>query len=181
MRQETISIAESLLVLQCIEGDARAFKVLVGRWQPRLLGYAERVTGDAQAARDVVQETWMAIIKGLPGLDDHDAFPKWAFRIASNKCTDWLRGRIRRRKLHEQAAHEAPAAERTPDPRTEALDVVMAELDSAERALLSLYYLEGFNTLEISGILGIPRGTVKSRLYTARNRVRTMMEELNHE
>jgi RNA polymerase sigma-70 factor (ECF subfamily) len=170
-------IENSLLVLQSQEGDAEAFTILVLRWRDRLWNHARRLTGDDAAADDVLQDTWAAVIKGLPRLDDVDAFPKWAFQIVTFKCRDWIRKQQRRRWLHLEFLRESrksavPRTANVPDD----LNGAIAALSEKHRAVVSLHYFEGFGVNEIAQMLSVPPGTVKSRLAEARDRIRANME-----
>ena len=177
-------IQDQILVLRCRQGDAAAFAALFDRWQPRLLHLACRLTGDRDAAWDAVQETWMAVTRGLDRLDDVDAFAKWIFRILNNKCNDWGRKQHRQRRLEnglilEQQAREEQAD--VPEQRYDSVREAMAALPPADGVLLTLYYIENLGVAAIAEIVGVPAGTVKSRLYHARNRLRAMLKEKNHE
>jgi RNA polymerase sigma-70 factor, ECF subfamily len=173
-RQERLT--NELLVLRCQEGDAPAFEALVARWQARLWRHARRLTGEESAAWDVLQEAWIGIARGLARLENPAAFPAWAYQIVSYKCHDAAR-RDRRRRL----ATESYAAQFPPDADTSQCDGSLREtleaLPGPDRAILSLRYEEQFDTAEIAGILGIPEGTVKSRLYAARQRLRRVWKE----
>ncbi len=171
---------DELLVLRCQEGDAEAFEALVDRWQGRLWRHAWRLTGNENAAWDVLQETWIGIIRGLGRLVDAASFPAWAYQITSHKCRDLDRREHRRREATElyveQMRHEeeeTAAVEKQYDNLKEALE----RLAGSDRAILSLRYEEQFDTAEIAGILDIPEGTVKSRLFYARQRLRKYLEE----
>ena len=88
-------------------GSSEALDGLTRRWTPRLLRYAARVLGgpdSAEAARDVVQETWVGAIRGLRGLRDPAQFPAWIYGIATRKCADAIRANTRRRRRDAQAA-----------------------------------------------------------------------------
>jgi RNA polymerase sigma factor (sigma-70 family) len=177
-------IDDELLVLRCQQGDPAAFDALVGRWQERLWRHAWRLTGDEDAAWDVLQEAWIGISRGLGRLEDAAAFPAWAYRIVSNKCRDWIRRRKRRRQADEvygeqmqRAEHETAHAEQPYASLTEALK----HLSGRDRAILSLRYEEGFDTAAIAALLRIPDGTVKSRLHYARKRLRKYLEETGDE
>ena len=89
-------------------GSIEAMDGLARRWTPRLLRYATRVLGrsgdSAEAARDVVQDTWVGAIRGLRGLRDAAQFPAWIYGIATRKCADVIRANTRRRRLSDQAA-----------------------------------------------------------------------------
>ncbi len=177
--QRRDDIQDGALVLRCQQRDPAAFEQLVGRWHERLWRHAWRLTGDEQAAWDVAQETWIAISRGIHRIADPNAFPAWAYRIASNKSTDWIRRRTRRRdsdKAFVETAEQAKA--HVAEIRRNARDLrsAMSELPGADRALLNLHYVEGFDTIEIAEVLQIPRGTVKSRLFKARERLRAVLE-----
>ena len=88
MRKTRKQLYEELLVLRSLEGDRQALGELVTCWHPRLWRHAYCLIGNREAAEDVVQETWMAIVKGLSRLDAAGAFAGWAYRIVANKCVD---------------------------------------------------------------------------------------------
>ena len=168
-----------LLVLRCQEGDAEAFRLLVGRWQRRLWQHAWRLTGDENAAWDVLQEAWIGICQGIRRLADAGAFSAWAYQIVSNKCRDSVRREKRQREAAEtysewmqRAEHETAITEEQHGNLKEALD----QLSGPDRAVLSLRYEEDFDIAEIACILGVPEGTVKSRLFYARRRLRKYLE-----
>ncbi|MHC4591974.1 MAG: RNA polymerase sigma factor [Planctomycetota bacterium] len=156
MAKSRDQLYDELLVLRCQEGDREAFDELVARWQRRLWRQAHR---------------W---------LEDVATFPRWAFRIVNNKCADWIRKEQRRRGLSESASAgnrntQVQAAGRSG--RSGSLKEALERLPADRRALLSLRYVEGFDVGELADILGIPEGTVKSRLYHARAQLRQLMEE----
>ena len=171
---------DELLVLRCQEGDAEAFELLVGRWQRRLWRHAWRLTGDESAAWDALQEAWIGISRGISHVVEAAAFPAWAYQIVSNKCRDLIRHEQRRREVTEiysewmqRGEYEAPITEERYSSLTDALE----QLSGPDRALLSLRYEEEFDTAEIANILAIPEGTVKSRLFYARKRLRKYLEK----
>lgn len=176
-RQDRLN--DELLVLRCQEGDTEAFELLVGRWQRRLWRHAWRLTGDESAAWDAIQETWIGISRGIRRLADAAAFPAWAYQIVSNKCRDSVRRERRRREaaktysewMRQEEQEDAVAKEQHGNLK-EALD----QLSGLDRAVLSLRYEEGFDTAEIACIMGVPDGTVKSRLFYARQRLRKYLE-----
>jgi RNA polymerase sigma-70 factor (ECF subfamily) len=71
-------ILDEYLLASARAGDRAAFGLLARRWQKKLLAHAWRLLGDAEGARDAVQEGWIEIMRGLPGLRDDRAFPAWA-------------------------------------------------------------------------------------------------------
>ena len=175
-------IQDELLVLQCQEGDDEALKALIARWQPRLAGLAWRLTGEREAACDIVQDAWLAIVRGLRRLDDPARFASWAYRIVSNRCADWTRRRVVQRRADRQM-HDAAASAGESNAGDSADDVArlraaMVALPDDQRAILSLHYLDGMGVRQIAGALGVPPGTVKSRLFHARNRLKQVLERV---
>ncbi len=173
-------INDELLVIRAQEGVAEALSDLVSRWQDRLWRLAWRLTDDEQAAWDVLQEAWIVISRRIGRLGDPSAFPAWAYRITSNKSRDWIRRRQRMRRADEaygERWREADGGENHAERQYADLREALADLAGRDRAILSLRYEDGFSTAEIGEILGIPAGTVKSRLHYARQRLRRFFEE----
>lgn len=81
-------IADEILVMDCQSGRVGALEILVARWQKRLWRYAYGLTGDTEAAWDVTQDSWLAIIRGISRLNDPARFRSWAYRIVTNKASD---------------------------------------------------------------------------------------------
>jgi RNA polymerase sigma-70 factor (ECF subfamily) len=177
-------IQDELLVLQCQEGDGEALKALIARWQPRFGRLAWRLTREREAARDVVQDAWLAIVHGLRRLDDPARFRTWAYRIVTHKCADWTRRRVARRSLEQKMRDAAASAAGRPQIDRDSQDDVgmlrdaLAGLPDDQRAILSLHYLDGMSVREIGRVLRVPEGTVKSRLYHARNRLKQALERV---
>ncbi len=175
-------IEDELLVLLCQEGDSEALEALIARWQPRFARLAWRLTAEREAARDVVQDAWLAIVRGLNRLDDPARFRAWAYRIVKNKCVDWTRRRVAQRSAGRDLHHSTVEVAEDSQNGTDSSDEVellrkgLARLPEEQRAILSLHYLDGMSVAEIGRALEIPVGTVKSRLYHARNRLRQTLE-----
>jgi RNA polymerase sigma-70 factor (ECF subfamily) len=169
-------VREQWLVLRCQGGDASAFEELILYFHPRLLRHARYLTGSEDVAMDVVQETWMAVVRGIDRLGDPALFRPWAYRIATNKCADRLRAAGRERQaIRDRPAHSAPESLVLSD-NEELIQMAMAMLAADQRSILSLRYLEDMSTRQIAQVLSIPEGTVKSRLHAARNQLKTRLE-----
>jgi len=166
---------DGLLVVRSQRGDASAFGLLVEGWQGRFVSTARRLTGDEHAALDAVQETWAVIIERLRSLEDPQAFATWSFAILRNKCMDWHRRSARRLRAHEAAAREGRPQDEAGEPAS--LEDALAGLPEKQRAAVVLYYWDGFSVPEIAEIERVPAGTVKSRLYHAREALRRFLEE----
>ncbi len=171
-------IVDEMLVLAAQAGRADALAELARRWHPRLLRAAWRLTRDVDGAHESVQEAWLAIARGLGRLDDPARFGAWVLTIVRRRCADWIRTRRRWRSRESaipEGSTEKPATTLPQDARARAREA-LGRLDPDRRALLALFYLEGFSIEEIAGTLGIPPGTVKSRLFHARERLRAVLE-----
>jgi len=179
MRKSRAQIYDELLVIKCQQGNRDAFEELVGRWQKRLWHYAFKVTGSESAAWDIVQETWYGIIKGIRKLEDVSVFPRWAFRIANNKCADWVRKQRQQQQfnngLTKRAQNESDKKQNSKE-KIESLHVAIEKLSPDRRALLTLRYREGFDISQIAEILSVPEGTVKSRLHRTLDQLRQTVE-----
>ena len=179
MKKTPEQIENELLVLKCQEKNIEAFEKLVARWQKPLWRYAYQLIGSEDAAWDIVQEAWVAIVKGISRLQDAASFPCWAYKIVSNKGIDWIRKKKKRQKLSGDLLLEAQNQKQNRHAGKNeygSLQAALEHLPGDRRALLSLYYVDGFNINEIAEILDIPEGTVKSRLYHARKELRQLIE-----
>lgn len=171
-------LEDTVLVLRSQTGERAAFDELVERWQNRLWRHAYCLTGDRDAAWDAVQETWFAVIRGIRKLEDARAFPRWVFAILRNQCADWVTRQQRRRRLADRLKPDSVSdgAERTTATRID-VQTALAGLDAQQREVVSLHYVQDLGTKEIAEVLGIPEGTVKSRLYYAREELRRILEK----
>lgn len=186
MQRSTRDIQLELTVLSAQDGSEDALRNLVSQFQPRLLGLAWRMTGCRDATQEVVQQTWLAIVKGLHRVDDPASFRTWAFRIVARRCADWTRQRVRARRTDsagepdelpsnlDEAATEIDAD----SDEVRILRKAIMELPAEQRAALTLHHLEGLPVREIGEILDIPAGTVKSRLHNARQRLKEIIQEV---
>jgi RNA polymerase sigma-70 factor (ECF subfamily) len=169
---------DELLVMDCQDGSRKAMERLVSRWQKRLWRYALRLTGDPEAAWDVTQESWLAIVRGISRLNDPARFAPWAYRIVTNKANDWIRRSARTIRLPPDFDMEARSSDGQQGAVAAAdLNAVLPRLSNAAKTVLALHYLEGFGLADIARILHVPQGTIKSRLHVARNELKLLMKE----
>jgi RNA polymerase sigma-70 factor (ECF subfamily) len=133
------------------------------------------ITGDEADARDTTQDTFVTAWRKIRDLRNPDRFDAWLQRIAVNTARMTLRARARRRVREIPAgdiAAIATTADRTTPPDRNDGDLLAGALDRLpleQREILVLHHLEGYGVQELAEILGIPAGTVKSRLHTARH------------
>lgn len=155
-------------VRRAMRGDAQAFEALVRAEGDDLRRLAVAIVLDHDVGQDVVQDSLVAAWKGLPRLRDPRLFRTWIRRIVINRSRNALR-RPRTTSLVEAGTGTDPAA-RWDD--VVAIEAAMRQLDPDLRACAALFYLQRATVAEIAQVLDCPEGTVKSRLHTARARLR---------
>lgn len=170
-----------MLVLRGQAGDRAALERLAEKWYPRVAAFTFRLTGREEAAAEITQEVWLSVARSLRRLKEPTRFRSWLFSIAANKSRDWIRREQRRRRLSEDLLHEQADASSAPAvdegaPEIDRLREAMASLPADRQALLSMFYIDQLSVREIAMALAIPVGTVKSRLFHARNRIRQTLE-----
>ena len=177
MGHERSNLEDQLLVMDAQDGSRDAMEQLVRRWQKRLWRHALRLTGDSQAAWDVTQSAWYDIIRRLRRLHDPASFRAWAFKITTCKSIDWIKKKRPTQRLSTEKMDTLATKE---NPET-GIDELLEQLDVNKRAVLYLYYFENLSISEIGESLKIPAGTVKSRLYAARNALKELWENTMNE
>jgi RNA polymerase sigma-70 factor (ECF subfamily) len=166
-------LIDEILVMDCQSGNVKALEMLVSRWQKRLWHYAYNLTGNSEASWDITQESWLGIIKGLRKLHDPACFRAWAYRITTNKAVDW----IKKSKTAIQVSIDEDSARQQKEKKQIGLEELLEKLEFKKKLILRLYYFENLNIAEISVAMKIPKGTVKSRLYSARNELKRLYEK----
>ena len=166
------------LVREFLEGHRDAANSLVDRYQKRLFNLALRMLGDVQDAEDVTQTVFLNAFLKLSTYDPRFKFFSWIYRMTVNESLNVLK----RRKPSVTLEHgpEIPVAAASPDRSAEAEDRVgkaLMGLGPNDRAVVVLRHFLLFSYQEIAEVLEIPVQTVKSRLYTARERLRLVLRE----
>lgn len=182
MGDEQDRVLDGYLVVLAQGGSREAFNRLARRWSPRIARYATRTVGRPELALDIVQETWMGVIRGLRSLTDPSQFPAWIYGIARRRCIDAIRARQRNRRLIERVqAQPPPGSELQHDGGdttvTVDLAAAIAVLNEEQREVVHLFYGEELSVQEIGLVLAVPAGTVKSRLYHARESAKRYLGE----
>lgn len=174
-RQWKEEALDGFLVASARVGDRRALELLAERWDPKLRAHATRLLGDAEQAREAVQDGWIEIVRGLRGLRDDAAFPAWAYRIVSRRCAKLIGRAQRRRQLADALATE-PAPGRAETTDVDRLRAAIRTLPPDQRAAVALFYYEDLSVAETALALDVPAGTVKTRLMHARRKLRIALE-----
>jgi RNA polymerase sigma-70 factor, ECF subfamily len=162
-------------VREAQRGSEQALEQLFRSHWPRAYRAALVVVGDAAAAEDIAQESFLAAVRALDRFDRRRPFGPWLHRIVVNRAIDWARARTLRRELDVDSVGEPAAAE--PE-NVEALTAMLSELGPEHRAVVVLRYLLEYTPGEIAELLELPRGTVNSRLRRGLDRLE---EALRHE
>ncbi len=179
MHRNSDQILTEWLVLNAQAGKAVAMDQLLRLWYPKFLRYATHQLRSGEAAKDVVQETLLTIAKTIGRLRDPVTFPKWAYRILHRRGVDFLRKEIRRRERETNDAASALASAAAPEESESRQDIgdALKELGELSYNVIHLHYLHGLSLREISTICDIPEGTVKSRLHSARQKLKKLLAD----
>ncbi len=175
------TMSDNQLIVLSQEGSRRAFGLLARRQQGPLFRFLKRLLGDEEAARDACQETLLKAFLNVSRLRDPRHFRSWMHQIAVNLCRD--RGRSARR----DAADPSHAVAVEDGDRLEArggetdlslvLRQVLERLPLDQRTAILLREVQGFNSVEIARITGVPATTVRSRIYYGLRALRGMLPE----
>ena len=176
------------LVQQAAAGDAAAFETLVERYQQQVYHLALRMVNNEADAQDLAQEAFIRAWRGLGSFQFTSQFSTWLYRLTSNICIDFLRAQKRRKVVSltmlrddEDSQWDLPDDDPLPEQQMiareerQALERAFAALDPEFRQILTLRIVNGCSYQQISQILGIAEGTVKSRLSRAREQLRKKM------
>jgi RNA polymerase sigma-70 factor (ECF subfamily) len=161
-------------------GDTGAFADLVRRHQDRVYGMALRTTGQPEDAEDLAQEVFLSVFRGLEGFKGDAQFTTWLYRIAWNRCADWLRRNRKpgRRTTQLEEADDLvdgrtdPAAEVIGEEERRRLRRALDGLDDRYRSVVELSCIQSLSYAEVGMALGLPVKTVETRLYRARKLLR---------
>jgi RNA polymerase sigma-70 factor, ECF subfamily len=191
----TVSDAELMLLVR--QGDEAAFVELIGRYQKKLLNFFYRLTWDFHASEDLTQEVFLRVYRFRSHYEETAKFQTFVFRIARNLWID----QVRKRRVRpdavsldlEVAGKDEPgvlgdmlADERAPRPSdtTDKSDIArairqaVAELDQPDQMLFSMVTRKEMKYRDIAEVLGIPEGTVKSKVFYMYRKLRERLEGL---
>lgn len=157
-------------VRAAVDGDLDAFEELVHLFQAPIWRFLRGLVGDPTLAEDLTQETFLRAFRNLGGFKFRSKFSTWLFQVARNLGIDELRSRSRRVDLVERLRPRPLDEPPGPELRTElaaALDALSPKL----REALLLVEVNGLTCREAGGVLDVPEGTVKSRLFHARRQL----------
>ncbi len=177
------AVEDTDLIARVRKGDVEGFNLLVSRWEKRVFNYLLRLTGNQEDSLDLSQDVFLKAYQNIRKLDDAARFGPWLFRIAHNEAYSGFR-----KRKPEVSAPELEGAEtffeRQPAPGI-AMDLSLAvtgaldRLSPEQREAVVLKIYQGFKFDEMAEILECPVSTVKSRLYTALELLKTELAPAN--
>jgi RNA polymerase sigma-70 factor (ECF subfamily) len=173
------AVEDADLISRVRRGDVEAYNVLVSRWEKRVFNYLLRLTASPDDALDLSQDAFLKAYQNIRKLDDPARFGPWLYRIAHNEAYSFFR------KRRPETALEDSPSERNPAPGfpmdlSLAVTAALDRLNPEQREAVVLKVYEGFKFDEMAEVLGCPVSTVKSRLYTALEVLKTELAPINN-
>jgi RNA polymerase sigma-70 factor (ECF subfamily) len=183
------ALADTELVVRALSGREDGFEELVRRYQRPIVAYVYRMVGDYDAALDLAQEVFIKVYNSLGRYRPEFKFSTWIYRIAHNAAIDHLRrlgaARIEEMEVEGQegTTFEKPLASKAPTPEQETergerraeIEEVVAQLSPAYRELIVLRHSHDLSYDEIAEVTSLPLGTVKNRIFRAREAMRELL------
>ncbi len=171
-------VFDALLILEYRSGKKEALSLLINRYHQRLCRHSFWYTHDMNASKDIVQDCWQLIINNLDGLRDPNSFGSWALRIVTRKSLDYVKKIAHQRERLQSVLPEVIDSEYQEGKEAELirLNNGIHELPNDQQLVLHLFYTQEYSLKEISDILEVPVGTIKSRLYNAREKLKTILK-----
>jgi RNA polymerase sigma-70 factor (ECF subfamily) len=181
LRLEPSPVDEQATIAAALEGDEAARAWLLKQHSAPVYRFCLRMLANEEDARDAAQETMVKVLRNLHRYRSDWRFSTWVFGIARNTCIDEHRRRKRRRATSEvEVVDKGPSpyeiAER--DHEAVRLHDALEQLPPMYREVLLLYHFEQLKYREISELLDLPLGTVMNRIFRARQRLRTIYDEI---
>jgi len=181
--EAAIDLSEEALVHQAAAGDEQAYGVLVKRYYNRLFNFVRSMVRNEELAEDITQESLVKAYFSLKKLQNPGSFKSWLFRIANNNTLDWLRRkRLPQIDVDEQLRESYVDKRSSPedsvmdDARNAHIHAALDQLKPDQKAILVMCDLQGLSYQEIAEALKIPFGTVQSRIFYARRKLKDYLD-----
>ena len=180
MPRSVDDVYEELLAVRARQNDLNAWNDLVERFSPRLTYYVNGFVGDPDEAGSLMQDVWLRAFRGIRSLHDERRLAAWLYTIAHRVVMTHFRDAYARQ---EQTGEESLASVTTDDScdldrfdNAELVHHALARIGWSEREVLTLQFLENLSVADIAEVVGVPVGTVKSRLHRGRAELRAVIE-----
>ncbi|AGC75208.1 RNA polymerase sigma-70 factor (ECF subfamily) [Nonlabens dokdonensis] len=178
-------MTDSILIEKIAAGEKKLLPILVRRWHTTFCKKAYWILKDADLAKDIAQESWITIIDKLHTLDDPAKFKYWALRIVYNKSITVIQRNSleqkRNKGLHVEQSDNDDAVSTENEEKKRHLLEAIKKLSIEKQNVIRLFYLENYTLKEIGDLLKISIGTVKSRLFNAREELKKRLKNNNYE
>ena len=174
------AIYYELLVLRCRRGHKDALEELVRSWEKQLFFYVRRLVDDEQDAWQILQQTWLKVLRGIKNLREPCKLPAWLYGIARNTALSHLRTKYSQEAFFESNADTSKIEDYNSAIHFDNAEQVyygLGRVSLPHREVLTLFFLQDLSIDEIADVLGIPVGTVKSRLHYAKQTLKTVLEK----
>ena len=171
---------DSMLVDQCLKGDNRAYETLVLRYEKPIYNLALRMVKVPEDAEDITQTVFVKAYEKLDSYNPAHRFFSWIYRIAVNESINFCK---RSRRTDDYESGVTGSDDETPEQRfrdgelSENIGIAIARLKMDYRLVIVLKHFHDFSYQEMSDVLQIPEKTVKSRLFTARQQLKVILEK----
>jgi RNA polymerase sigma-70 factor, ECF subfamily len=168
-----------LLVLRCQQRHQDALEELVRTWNGPLHYYLRRLVDDEQESLQVLQQTWVHVLQGLGRLREPRRLPAWLYSIARKTAMNRVRRKYSENAITRSDGDITPVQEST-EPSLDNAEQVhfgLSRVSIVHREVLTLYFLQDLSLDEIAGVVGIPVGTVKSRLHHAKCALKAVLDQ----
>ena len=168
-------IEMELLVLAAQSGNEQAYRLLFQRINKGVVMFAAKLCGNSELAADAVQEAWLEVTRDIRKLDDPRAFRSWLYKKVRWRVTDLCKKSSK--LLLEPMPEEATAEPESGVNESSSLSRELRKLPPLEQEMMHLFYVEDMKIKEISQVVMVPEGTVKSRLNRARAMLKAKLEQ----
>lgn len=169
-------------ILQAKKGDQNAFRQLVTAYKGTVFRHAFALLNDRMEAEDVTQEAFVKAYYSLPKLENEYAFVSWLTKVVTNLCYDKNKKLLKKKMAESEELTENINVSKGPSPIEQSIAKMsirdaMQRIPMDQRNVLILREIQGYSYLEISDLLQIPLGTVKSRINSARENLRKELQK----
>ena len=170
------------LALRCQTGDPAAFADLIAVMERPLMYYAASLTGNQDAALDVLQDVWLKVVHGIRKLKDPGSLKPWLYAITHGVAVDRIRRDYRRDKAEQAQLDDAFNSDEPSFGEEDATAIrdALSLLGIKHREVLVLHFLQDLSILEIASVVGCSEGTVKSRIHYANRQLKQILEGVKH-
>lgn len=176
-------IQDELLIVRCQQGDRQALEDLVRLYEKRLLYYIRRLVDNEQDAWNILQETWLKVLRAIDRLKEPKLLTVWLYHIARNTIMDYRRGKYADMLRFQQDDLMPDIPDDTASMSLENAQLVhhaLGQLSPPHREVLTLHFLEELPLEAIAAIINTSVGTVKSRLFYAKQNLKKQIEKEMH-